>query len=354
MAAWRGLLPLLLRDIPEFPTDDDGGGGGSGGEANGAPPSREVQWEAVDAEIDEGEFFRFRRLCATEVWQSAALALGPVAVLAEQPPPSAAPPPRRGGRSKSVPLRTRRHRARPPPARRRGGRGEPPPPPSPTAAASELDTVLGRVLAASAALPADAHSQLLRASLKLGGAFAAWLGKGAGTAARVDDAVCAPITPRPAAFSRPGGIHRAVVALLRWRLRRRPPPPRAVAPPARPRGAARARMLGRAAEALVHALVRLLVRLPACRPRRAPRHPLRRHRRTARLRPRRRRRLRRLAAAHAAAQAAHRPGGAAPAADVESVAAGAARRLRAAIKFLDAAPPLPDGSHAVVCVLGEC
>ena len=33
-------------------------------------------FDAVDAEIDEGEFFRFRRLCATEVWQSAALVWG--------------------------------------------------------------------------------------------------------------------------------------------------------------------------------------------------------------------------------------------------------------------------------------
>ena len=133
----------------------------------------------MDAEIDEGEFFRFRRLCATEVWQSAALALGPVAVLAEL---SAA---LRGAAAASwrpVEACLYALAAIAPallPRGGRGGRGEPPPPPSPTTAASELDTVLGPLLAASAALPADAHSQLLRASLKLGGAFAAWLGKGA-------------------------------------------------------------------------------------------------------------------------------------------------------------------------------
>jgi len=353
VAAWRGLLPLLLRHS-EFPADDDGGGGGSGGEANGAPPSREVQWEAVDAEIDEGEFFRFRRLCATEVWQSAALALGPVAVLAEL---SAA---LRGAAAASwrpVEACLYALAAIAPallPRGGRGGRGEPPPPPSPTAAASELDTVLGPLLAASAALPADAHSQLLRASLKLGGAFAAWLGKGAGTAqleSTTQFALRSLHDPLPSvaqeastalwSLCSDGGCAAALLPHVPSLL------PHALA-------ALRAPALGRAAEALVHALVRLLVRLPSA-DLAAPLATL-----SAAI-------AEQLASARDAAAASaaspprtpprkqpNRPGGAAPAADVESVAAGAARRLRAAIKFLDAAPPLPDGSHAVVCVLGEC
>ena len=352
VAAWRGLLPLLLRHS-EFPADDDGGGGGSGGEANGAPPSREVQWEAVDAEIDEGEFFRFRRLCATEVWQSAALALGPVAVLAEL---SAA---LRGAAAASwrpVEACLYALAAIAPallPRGGRGGRGEPPPPPSPTAAASELDTVLGPLLAASAALPADAHSQLLRASLKLGGAFAAWLGKGAGTAqleSTTQFALRSLHDPLPSvaqeastalwSLCSDGGC---AAALSRTCRRSSRTPSRRCA---RPRSAAPPRPSCTPSSASSSASPR--------RPRRAPRHPLRRHRRTARLRPRRRRRLRRLAAAHAAAQAAQPP---------RRRGAGGGRRVGrggrgAAAARGDQVPrrgaAAADGSHAVVCVLGEC
>jgi len=157
---WRSLADATLRQAM-YPEDSDAGG-------------REIDWESISSAVEESDFVRLRRLTIFELWQSIALAVPAVELVSAIAGALNEASAWRQIEAALFALQCITPAILPPPTRIRPGLASSTPPETIEQAA--VSSVLNGVVSGVVALPAHSHGSLLCTALRVLGCLAPWFG----------------------------------------------------------------------------------------------------------------------------------------------------------------------------------